>query len=238
MLPIASYGRAIAAAQRRPVTRGAMQVDSVTVIFVVLAAFVLWKLRSVLGEREGFEQKFQNGPAAAAPGVPQQPSPMELEWSECAERGGPVWRGFEDIARAQRDFSPKNFLAGARSAYEMIVQAFSRGDEEALRALTSPDVLAGFKTALDERKARGETMQTTLVGLNDAKIVEARVEKNLALVAVRFEGQFITAIHGPDGALVEGDPQAPANVIDVWTFARPHDSGTPNWTLVATSPGQ
>jgi predicted lipid-binding transport protein (Tim44 family) len=119
----------------------------------------------------------------------------------------------------------------------MIVQAFSRGDEEALRALTSPDVLSGFKTALDERKTRGETMQTTLVGLNDARIVEAKVENNLAVVAVRFDGQFITAIHGQDGALIEGDPQSPTNVVDVWTFARPHDSSTPNWTLVATSPG-
>ncbi len=120
----------------------------------------------------------------------------------------------------------------------MIVQAFSRGDEEALQSLTSPDVLAGFKTALDERRARGETMQTTLVGLNDARIVEARAEKNLAVIAVRFDGQFITATHGPDGALIEGDPSTPTNVVDVWTFARPHDATTPNWTLVATSPGQ
>lgn len=215
-----------------------MQVDSVTVIFVVLAVFVLWKLRSVLGEREGFEQRFENGPQAAAPAAPRQASPMELEWGECAERGSPVWRGFEEIARAQRDFSPKNFLSGARSAYEMIVQAFSNGDEEALRSLTSPDVLAGFKTALDERKARGQTMQTTLVGLNEAKIVEARVEKALAIIAVRFDGQFITATHGPDGALVEGDPNTASNVVDIWTFARPHDATTPNWTLVATSPGQ
>jgi len=215
-----------------------MQVDSTLVIFVVLAAFVLWKLRSVLGEREGFEQRFENGPQAAPGAPPPQASPAEQEWSECAQRGSPVWRGFEQISRAQRDFSPKNFLGGARSAYEMIVQAFSRGDEEALRALTSPDVLAGFKTALDERRARGETMQTTLVGLNDAQIVDARAEANLALIAVRFDGQFITATHGPDGALVEGDPNKPANVVDVWTFARPHDSQGPNWTLVATSPGQ
>jgi predicted lipid-binding transport protein (Tim44 family) len=216
-----------------------MQVDPITIIFVFLAAFVLWKLRSVLGEREGFEQRIENAPPGAppTPGAPPQLSPTELEWAECAERGGPVWNGFEQIARAQRDFSPKSFLSGARAAYEMIVQAFSRGDEEALRPLTSPDVLAGFKTALDERKARGETMQTTLVGLNDARIVDARVEKTVAIIAVRFDGQFITATHGPDGALIEGDPNRPTNVVDVWTFARPHDAETPNWTLVATSPG-
>lgn len=215
-----------------------MQVDSITIIFVVLAAFVLWKLRSVLGEREGFEQRFENGPQVAPGAQAPQLSPAELEWAECAERGGPVWRGFDQISRAQRDFSPKIFLAGARSAYEMIVQAFSRGDEQALEALTSPDVLSGFKTALDDRRARGETMQTTLVGLNDARIVEARAEKNLAIIAVRFDGQFITATHGPDGKLIEGDPTTPTNVVDVWTFARPHDATTPNWTLVATSPGQ
>jgi predicted lipid-binding transport protein (Tim44 family) len=214
-----------------------MQIDSVTVIFVVLAAFVLWKLRSVLGEREGFEQRFDNMPQAPAPNAPpQQISPAEQEWAECAERGGPVWRGFEAISQAQRDFSPKNFLMGARSAYEMIVQAFSRGDEQALQSLTSPDVLSGFKMALEDRKSRGETMQTTLVGLNDVKIVGARVEKNLAVIAVRFDGQFITATHGADGALIEGDPGKAATVVDVWTFARPHDANTPNWILVATSP--
>ena len=217
-----------------------MHIDAITIIFVFLAAFVLWKLRGVLGEREGFEQKFDNAPPARAPapGAPPQISPTELEWADCAERGGPVWRGFEEISRAQRDFSPKKFLDGARAAYEMIVQAFSRGDEDSLRALTSPDVLAGFKSALEERKARGETMQTTLVGLNDAKIVEARVEKTLAVIAVQFDGQFVTATHGSDGALIEGDPSTPAHVIDIWTFARPHDATSPNWTLVATSPGQ
>jgi predicted lipid-binding transport protein (Tim44 family) len=215
-----------------------MQLDPGIIIFALLAVFVLWKLRSVLGEHRGFEQTFNAPPLAPTPGAPAPPSPVELEWAECAERGGPVWIGFEEIVRAQRDFSPKSFLAGARYAYEMIVQAFSRGDEAALQNLTSPDVLAGFKTALEERRASGATMQTTLVGLNEAKIVVARAEKNLAILAVRFDGQFITALLGPDGAVIEGDPHTPANVVDVWTFARPNDASTPNWTLVATSPGQ
>ncbi len=215
-----------------------MELDPTIIIFAFLAIFVLWKLRGVLGERGGFEQNGPAAPAGPAPGAPPpQAPPAEQDWAECAERGGPVWQGFEAISRAQPGFSPKSFLAGARAAYEMIVEAFSRGDEDALKSLTSPEVLAGFMSALEGRKSRGETMQTTLVGLNEAKIVDARVEKDIAAIAVRFDGQFVTAIHGPDGQLVEGDPNNPAHVVDVWTFARQHGANSPNWTLVATSPG-
>ncbi len=90
-----------------------MQVDSITIIFVVLAAFVLWKLRSVLGEREGFEQRFENGPQVAPGAPPPQLSPAELEWAECAERGGPVWRGFRTDQPRPARFFPKN-LSGRR----------------------------------------------------------------------------------------------------------------------------
>ncbi|MGO9392642.1 Tim44/TimA family putative adaptor protein [Rhodoblastus sp.] len=215
-----------------------MQLDPAMIIFAFLALFVLWRLRSVLGERSGFENKRNDGPAPF-PAAPPQPSGANDErWADFAERGSQAWTGLDDIARAQPGFAPRPFLDGASSAYEMVVQAFSRGDEAALHSLTSDEVFASFKGALEERSRSGETLETTFVGFNSVKIVEARVERGSGLIAVRFDSQFITVTHDKNGAVIEGDPTRPSNIVDVWTFARRNDASGPNWTLVATSPAQ
>lgn len=214
-----------------------MQLDPTTIIFALLALFVLWKLRSILGERSGFNRRPQDNVVTLAPSPP--PAPMaEAGWREFAEPGGPLWSGLDEIARAQPGFAPRAFLDGAQAAYEMVVQAFSRGDEATLHSLTSDEVFASFKRALDERRQRGETLTTTLVGFNEVKMVEARMERSTAIIAVRFDSQFITATHDREGAIIEGDPNKASNVIDIWTFARQGDAKGPNWTLVATSPAQ
>lgn len=218
-----------------------MQLDPATVIFAFLALFVLWKLRSVLGERTGLEQKPNDGRGAfPAPAAPPPPSSAndDARWADFAERGGAVWSGLDAISSAQPGFAPRAFLDGACSAYEMVVQAFSRGDESALQSLTSEDVFASFKSALAERSRRGEALETTFVGFNSVKMVEARMERRSAQIAVRFDSQFITATRDSNGEVVEGDPNKPSNIIDVWTFARRNDASGPNWTLVATKPSQ
>jgi predicted lipid-binding transport protein (Tim44 family) len=217
-----------------------MQFDPATVIFAFLALFVLWKLRSVLGERTGLEQK-PNGGRVAFPAPVSPPPPTandDARWVDFAERGGAVWNGLDAISSAQLGFAPRVFLDGACSAYEMVVQAFSRGDEGPLQSLTSEDVFASFKSALAERSRRGETLATTFVGFNSVKIVEARMERKNAQIAVRFDSQFITATIDKAGEVVEGDPNKPSNITDVWTFARRSDASGPNWTLVATTPAQ
>jgi predicted lipid-binding transport protein (Tim44 family) len=205
------------------------------IIFAFLAIFVLWRLRSVLGERTGLEGQRDPG---AAPIAAPAPAANDAPWTGFAERGSPVWSGLDDIARAQPDFAPRSFLDGACAAYEMVVQAFSRGDEAALHALASEEVFGSFKGALEERRRRGETMETTFVGFNSVKMVEARVERPNALIAVRFDSQFVTVTRDANGAVIEGDPTQPSNIVDVWTFARRNDASGPNWTLVATTPAQ
>ena len=214
-----------------------MQLDPVTVIFAFLALFVVWKLRSVLGERTGLEQKREDGVAPFSTSAPPRPSPVDSEtrWAEYAEKGSAVWNGLDVIAGAQPGFAPRAFMDGSCGAYEMVVQAFSRGDEATLRSLTADDVFASFKNALADRNQRGETLATTFVGFNSVKIVEARREPAKAVIAVRFDAQFITATHDRNGAVIEGDPNKPSNIVDVWTFSRRDDAAGPNWTLEATS---
>ena len=115
---------------------------------------------------------------------------------------------------------------------------FRAATKAALQSLTSEEVFASFKSALAERSRRGETLETTFVGFNSVKIVEARLERKNAQIAVRFDSQFVTATRDKTGEVVEGDPNKPSNIIDVWTFARRNDASGPNWTLVATTPAQ
>jgi predicted lipid-binding transport protein (Tim44 family) len=216
-----------------------MQLDPATIVFAFLAIFVVWKLRSVLGEKTGFDPKRDNSvvpfPTSAPP--PQREN-SDMKWSDYAERGSPVWLGLDEIVRAQPSFVARSFLDGASAAYEMVVQAFSRGDEATLHSLTSDDVFVSFKNALADRNSRGESLETTFVGFNSVKMVEARVERASALIAVRFDSQFITATRDSHGAVIEGDPGKTSSIVDIWTFARRNDSSAPNWTLVATSPAQ
>lgn len=215
-----------------------MQLDPATVIFAFLALFVLWKLRSVLGERTGFEQRRNLAPSPQSAAAPPAPVEEDSRWKDFAERGSPVWIGLDQVAEAQPGFEPRAFISGALEAYKVVVQAFSVGDETTLRPLTSDDVFGSFKSALAERAQNGETLETTFVGCQDAKIVTAAADRIGARISVRFDSQFITVTRDKNGNVIEGDPGKPSNVIDTWTFARRHDAGGPNWTLVATSPSQ
>src|SRR5574337_1091003 len=117
-----------------------MQLDPATVIFAFLALFVLWKLRSVLGERTGFERRRDLGPSLQPVAPPPAPVAEEVRWKDFAERGTAVWSGLDQIAAAQPEFEARAFLSGASEAYKTVVNAFSTGDEATLRSLTSEEV--------------------------------------------------------------------------------------------------
>jgi len=215
-----------------------MQLDPATIIFALLALFVLWKLRSVLGERTGFEQRSDlspvSSPASASPAGPAD----DMRWRDYAERGSPVWNGLDQIAQAQKDFDPRAFLDGAREAYKLVVHAFSAGDESTLRSLASDDVYGSFKAALTDRVQRGDKLETTFVSFNDARIVSATADVVGARIAVSFDAQFVTVTRNKNGEVIEGDPSKASDITDIWTFARRNDAITPNWLLVATAPAQ
>ncbi len=215
-----------------------MQLDPAIVIFALLALFVLWKLRSVLGERRGFEQRNDFSSVAQPAASPRPPGAAEARWQDFAERGSPLWDGLDSIARAQPGFDPGVFLNGARDAYKMVVHAFSVGDDATLRSLASDEVYGSFSAALAERAQRGETLETNFVAFKSVTMVSAAAEPVGARIAVRFDTEFVTMTRDKAGQIVEGDPQKPQEIIDVWTFARRHDASGPNWLLVATAPVQ
>ena len=230
--------------------------DSITtIVFALVAVVVIWKLRSVLGERTGSEKPPGSsafGPrqtSARAPSggdnVVRWPGPAARQiaegngerWRDVAEPNSPVARGLDAIAAADPAFSAQPFLTGAKAAYEMVVAAFASGDRKTLQNLLAPDVFDSFAAALAERAKRGDTVSTTFVSMDDAKIEEAGVSGRTARITVRFISKLITATRNEAGALVDGNPDQVVDMNDVWSFARETDARNPNWKLVATESG-
>lgn len=240
------------------------QFDVTTIVFLALAVFVIWRLRSVLGQKTGNERppldpfvrretttdptrppvpgggdnvvRLPTGMPDRAAATPSAPAPDR--WAGVAEPGSTIAKGLDEIARSEPGFDAKGFAEGAKSAYEMIVAAFAQGDVKTLRSLLSRDVYDGFERAIQEREKRGDKAETTFVSIDKAEIVGVECRNRVAQVTVRFVSKLITATKDAAGKVIEGDPEAVVDVTDVWTFARTLGTRDPNWQLVATEAGQ
>jgi len=233
-----------------------------TIVFALLAAFVVWKLRSVLGTRNGAEKPPSNPFASRAPGrflrvrrgdadsgdsgnrvIPlpgAAESPVAIapvkddRWKPNAEPGSKAWVGLDAIAAADPAFAIKPFADGAKSAYEMIVTAFAEGNREVLRNLLSPDVFESFAVALGEREKRGEKVTTAFVSIDKVVIDDAGLNGRTAEIKIHFTAQMITATRDPGGTVIDGSPDKVVQIDDIWTFARDTGSRDPSWKLAAT----
>jgi len=169
-------------------------------------------------------------------GVHDQQESAEERIRNFMPQEGPVADGLVDIAMADPAFDPKQFLQGAKAAYEMVVTAFAEGNTKALKQLLSSDVYDGFVDEIRSRHDKNESVDTSFVGINKADVIEAELKSRSAQVTVKFVSQLITAIRNKRGEVVEGDPKQVREVTDIWTFAREITSRDPNWKLVATQP--
>ncbi len=212
--------------------------------FAMVAAFIALRLRSVLGRRTGHERRRtgsfgrarSNGAADNVVALPDRSAAAEADPDPAivglADEG--VRTSLTQIRLADHGFDLRQFLAGARAAFEMIVEAFAAGDKGALRPLLANDVFADFATAIDERTAAGQALDTHLVGIRSTDPVGAELRDTNARVAVRFESEQVNVLRDAQGEIIEGDPNTAEEVIDIWTFERDTANQDPNWVLVET----
>jgi predicted lipid-binding transport protein (Tim44 family) len=215
------------------------------VFFAMVAAFLILRLRSVLGRRTGNEKPERwttRQPPANRGEAPDNVARLPDRGRPAADAApldlsatSPVEAGLAQIRAADPNFDPRTFVEGARSAFEMIVGAYAQGDTATLRPLLADEVYENFAAAIKARQQAKQTLETTLVGIKSADIIEGRMDNRNALVTVKFVSEQINVTRDAAGAVVEGDPQQIATVTDVWTFARNTRSRDPNWLLVATS---
>ena len=146
----------------------------------------------------------------------------------------PLEAGLARIKAADRNFRDKDFLKGARTAFEMVLEAFAAGDVKTLKTLLDGPVYERFAAAIREREKAGHTLESTLVGIEKSEILAAEVQDRHADITVKFVTTQVHATRDASGEIVEGDANAVAPVTDIWTFRRDIRSSNPNWVLVAT----
>jgi predicted lipid-binding transport protein (Tim44 family) len=214
-------------------------------VLATVAGIILFRLYMVLGRRTGNErrppERFERvggaaeQPQAAANQPVLLPDRSAHAGPAAPQPDDPVAQGLLDIKLADRSFDSDHFVEGARKAYEMIVNAFARGDRAALRPLLGDDVFHAFDQVIAKREAKKEKVEFTFVGFRETKITGANLNKPVADITLSFAAQFISATSNAEGQLIEGDPKAVRDVTDVWSFERNVRTSDPNWRLVATS---
>lgn len=206
-----------------------------------IAIFLILRLRSVLGTREGFEK-----PRAEFPGAEDATrvkrdfevidGGVDYDIVDNVEAGTRAADNLAAIKRVEPGFSVSEFLAGARGAYEMILMAFEHDDLDSIKSFLSEDVYEAFSSVVVDRQAKGLTIESQFVGLRELQIIDADLDRatNEAEIKIRFVGEITSVVRNAEGEIVEGDAKEIKRQKDIWTFARELGSDDPNWQLVAT----
>lgn len=205
-----------------------------------IAVFLIIKLKSVLGTREGFEK-----PTLPADDARPRLGRRDLEVieggpdSEITDHvpdGSPAAKALAAMKMAEPGFSVTTFLSGARGAYEMILMAYEKGDLTPVIPFLSPEVYETFQAAVDAREEQGLVVEANFVGLRELSLQDATFDRTTreAQLTVRFTGELTSVIRNRMGEVIEGSPTEIRRQRDVWTFARKMGVDDPNWLLVAT----
>ncbi len=222
--------------------------DPVILIFAIVAAFFIYKLLSALGENSGepdnasdarkeIEALRRTLSGNRDQSQSDETSEPETAYAEPAQTPEPVRATspkVREIVDADPSFSEEGFLEGAKAAYEMIVEAFAKGDLKPVKPYVAESVLKAFKDAVAVRESQGHVSDLQFIGIEKASIVEGRVSPETLTVVADFVSDQVRVTRDKDGNVVDGDPNRIDLVKDRWTFARKRHANDPNWALVAT----
>jgi predicted lipid-binding transport protein (Tim44 family) len=212
---------------------------TVIVILALVALFIGLRLYSVLGERTGHEQQpilkpadpdARVGPRVTQAPVPQ-PAPTDSDNLAYLPLAGPAVRA---ILAADPAFDVARFLDGAKAAYKLLLEAFWKGDLEAVRPHMDPHVYETFEGAIEQRKKDGLKLDNRLVAIEQAVISAASLERSVALVTVRFEADIAAVTRNAEGQVVAGSLSDAVQTRDLWSFRRDLSTRDPNWLLIET----
>ena len=220
------------------------------ILFAMIAVFLVLRLRSVLGRRDGHEGEFSNFFRQSSQEKKQETDEyneddnvIAIETETVNVKAEPkakletktnLQTKLEEIVAADNDFDIDEFISGARIAFEYILNAYATGDANELKPLLSDEVFNNFNISIREREMAGQTMEETLIGISKAELIEAEMEGTVVQLTVKFISDQIHALKDSNGNVVEGDPDKIVSITDFWTFTRDTRSKDPNWLLSAT----
>ena len=208
-------------------------------ILAAVAIFLFWRLRAVLGSRDGFEKTINDikepSDISGAPLVVDEqnrnnPDDDIFDYVEESSKSADVFKKMKEF---DRDFSVNKFVSGAKMAYEIILMAFEKGDVEKLKNLLEKKVLTSFKSVIDKRRKDGFIVEAKFIGMRDIRIINASFSQKtkIADVTLSFKSEITTVVKDSKGNIVEGHPDEIKKQKDTWVFTKNLSDKTPIWLL-------
>ena len=195
-------------------------------IFGIIAVFLIYRLKNILGTKTGFEKSNINEKT--------QDKQFNNVVSLKSEKNDLNSKELNDILNVDPNFNINDFLSGSKNFFEMVLESFVSGNLENIKNFTKPSVLKSFKTAIDERNSEQETLIIDLKSIKENKITKAKITKSSIKLNVIFETFQVRALLDKNDKIIDGDNENEILVKDEWVFERKVNDNNPNWTLVET----
>ena len=183
------------------------------ILLAMIAGFIFLRLRGILGKKTGFEEDIESSFAHEAP--PSKPI-VNLNAST-----------FDENAK-------KEFVKGAKIAYETIITNFAKGTLKDIKTLLDKSVYQQFEDAIKDRQSKKHSSETTFIGISSAEIKQHEQNKNMLEVTIEFVSEIISCVKDKDNKVIAGDPEKIKKVLDTWKFSKDSRSSNPNWLLIDT----
>ena len=183
------------------------------ILLAMIAGFIFLRLRGILGKKTGFEEDVNSSFPHEAPPVKNV---VDLNIDT-----------FDENAK-------KDFVKGAKIAYETIITDFAKGKLKDIKSLLDKNVYQQFEEAIKDRNEKKLSSETTFIGINSAEIKEHQQNKNMLEVTVEFVSEIISCVKDKDNKVISGDPEKIKKVLDTWKFSKDTRSSNPNWLLIDT----
>lgn len=222
------------------------------ILYALIAAGLVFWLRSVLGTRHGEERERPNPftqtqtpeKKVSANPLDDLAGEMGLETSEKPVLprnvmivSDAVQAGLDDIARVESGFDVVRFSQGAQDAFAMVVEAFGAGDRDTLQDLLEPQVYAAFDSAIVQREKDGHTMQTEIHAIRRLEFLDARIDDKKAYITVRFVADETCVVKDSAGQILSGNPERITEMNDIWVLSKPLKTRDPRWFVAETRDG-
>ena len=203
------------------------------IIFAVIAVLLVIRLRSVLGQRSGYEQPQVERPTNRLDDNENDSEVIPLHPK--ATDGAPTTlHGLDALRQIDRNFNEKDFIGGAKSAFEMILTAYAEGDLAQLRRLLGYDLLQSFTSSIENRIAANESLSITLEELREASILNISVTDQMASITMHFHSVQTRVAKDKNGEPIDSEDSGAREFTDIWTFERDLTLSDPNWKLTET----
>ena len=212
-------------------------------ILAAVALFLFWRLFSILGTRQGHESEATNTKSSDLNSVgldvdvKDESVGEDTDIADYVDLESESGEALADMKAADKAFSVKEFISGAKKAYEMIIVAFESGDVQKLRPLLMDEVFEAFSAVIDQRANKGYTVDLEFGGVREIRLKDASFDKKekTAEISISFLSDISSCVRDSEGKIIEGDPKKIRKQRDIWTFYKDFSKKEPNWFLSGTN---